>query len=71
MVHIGINSNNGPILLGYNHECNVKGVWKVKLCLDSDYELILDNVRFISELRRDLVSLGTLDDVGLNGRMLL
>lgn len=53
--------NNGFVLLGDNHEFQVKGLGKVKLCLESGIDLILDNVRFIPKLRRNLISLSALD----------
>lgn len=44
----------------------VKGKGTIKLKLHDDYAKLLTNVRYIPELKRNLISLGTLEGKGIN-----
>lgn len=42
--------------------CPIEGTGKVKLLLDNNYILELENTRYVLELKRNLISLGELDE---------
>ena len=44
--------------------CRVQGVGSVRIKMPNKVERVLTNVRFIPELKRNLISLGMLDDLG-------
>ena len=52
------------MLLGNNKACNVVGIGNVKIRMQDDIKRTLNNVRHILKLKRNLISLGTLDMVG-------
>ncbi|GJS90427.1 retrovirus-related pol polyprotein from transposon TNT 1-94 [Tanacetum coccineum] len=66
--------NGGMVLLGDNRACSIMGTGKVRVQMKDDSSFVLENVRYIPELKRNLISLGTLDREGYtvklqNGRV--
>ncbi|CAM8968208.1 unnamed protein product [Rhodiola kirilowii] len=52
------------VLMGNNNVCKVIGIGTVKLKLENGKEILLTQVRCVPGLKRNLISLGTLDDNG-------
>ncbi|GKA21706.1 retrovirus-related pol polyprotein from transposon TNT 1-94 [Tanacetum coccineum] len=66
--------DGGTVLLGDNRACAIRGTGKVKVQMKDGSSFMLENVRYIPELKRNLISLGTLDREGYtvklqNGRV--
>ncbi|GJS37686.1 integrase, catalytic region, zinc finger, CCHC-type containing protein [Tanacetum coccineum] len=66
--------NGGTVLLGDNSACAIIGIGKVRVQIKDGSSFVLKNVRYIPELKRNLISLGTLDREGYamklkNGRV--
>ncbi|GJR89434.1 retrovirus-related pol polyprotein from transposon TNT 1-94 [Tanacetum coccineum] len=66
--------NGGTVLLGDNRACAITGTRKVRVQMKDCSSFVLENVRYIPELKRNLISLGTLDREGYtvklqNGRV--
>ncbi|GJR16644.1 retrovirus-related pol polyprotein from transposon TNT 1-94 [Tanacetum coccineum] len=66
--------NSGTVLLGDNRACAIMGIGKVRVQMKDGSSFVLENVRYIPELKRNLISLGTLDREGYtvmlqNGRV--
>ncbi|GKA52551.1 hypothetical protein Tco_0745866 [Tanacetum coccineum] len=57
------------ILLGDGRECRVRGTCKVQVQIRDGSSFVLNNVRYVSELRRNLISLGTLEKEGFTVKM--
>ena len=51
-------------MLGNNKCCEIKGVGTVRIKFHDGIERVLSQVRYIPSLRRNLISLGTLDEIG-------
>ncbi|GJW81925.1 copia LTR rider [Tanacetum coccineum] len=56
--------DGGRVLLGDNKECKIRGIGKVRVQLKDGSSFVLQNVRYIPELKRNLISLGTLKKEG-------
>ncbi|GJU15741.1 retrotransposon protein, putative, ty1-copia subclass [Tanacetum coccineum] len=56
--------NGGSVQLGDNREWKIKGIGKVRVQLKDGSSFVLHNVRYIPELKRNLISLGTLEKEG-------
>ena len=56
------------MILGNNHECNIKGVGHIKLKMQMDWLKLLTSVRHVPDLKRNLISLGELDKNGYSYR---
>nr|GFA14280.1 retrovirus-related Pol polyprotein from transposon TNT 1-94 [Tanacetum cinerariifolium] len=56
--------SRGKVLLGDNRECKIRGIGKVRLQIKDGLSFVLHNVRYIPELKRNLISLGTLEKEG-------
>nr|GEU97179.1 hypothetical protein [Tanacetum cinerariifolium] len=56
--------NGGSVQLGDNRECKTRGIGKVRVQLRDESSFVLHNVRYIPELKRNLISLGTLKKEG-------
>ncbi|GJS36413.1 zinc finger, CCHC-type containing protein [Tanacetum coccineum] len=50
-------------------ECRVRGTGKVQVQMRDGSSFVLDNVRYVPELRRNLISLGTLEKEGFTVKM--
>ncbi|GKD82709.1 retrovirus-related pol polyprotein from transposon TNT 1-94 [Tanacetum coccineum] len=66
--------NGGTVLLGDNRACAIMGIRKVRVQMRDSSSFVLENVRYIPKLKRNLISLGTLDREGYtvklqNGRV--
>ncbi|XP_073137773.1 uncharacterized protein [Henckelia pumila] len=58
-------AETGYVLLGNNESCKILGVGSIKLKMWDGSVKILSDVRYIPDLKRNLISLGTLDQKGL------
>lgn len=56
--------NGGKVLLGNNEACAVEGIGSVRIKMFDGIERTLKNVRYMPGLRRNLISLGMLDQSG-------
>ncbi|GJV97838.1 retrotransposon protein, putative, ty1-copia subclass [Tanacetum coccineum] len=56
--------DGGSVQLGDNMECKIRGIGKVRIQLKDGSSFMLHNVRYIPELKRNLISLGTLEKEG-------
>nr|GEV84621.1 zinc finger, CCHC-type [Tanacetum cinerariifolium] len=56
--------DRGSVLLGENKECKIKGLGKVRVQLRDGSSFVLHNVKYIPELKRNLISLGILKKEG-------
>ncbi|GJV77739.1 ribonuclease H-like domain-containing protein [Tanacetum coccineum] len=56
--------NGGTVLPGNNRACAIIGTGKVRVQMKDGLSFVLENVRYIPELKRNLISLGTLDREG-------
>ncbi|GKC36281.1 retrovirus-related pol polyprotein from transposon TNT 1-94 [Tanacetum coccineum] len=61
--------DGGSVQLGDNRECKIRGIGKVRLQLKDGSSFALHNVRYILELKRNLISLGTLEKEGYTVKM--
>ncbi|GJS83328.1 retrovirus-related pol polyprotein from transposon TNT 1-94 [Tanacetum coccineum] len=66
--------NGGMVFLDDNRACAIRGTRKVRVQMKDGSSFVLENVRYIPELKRNLISLGTLDREGYivklqNGRV--
>nr|GEW06645.1 retrotransposon protein, putative, Ty1-copia subclass [Tanacetum cinerariifolium] len=53
--------DGGSVLLGDNKECKIRGIGKVRVQLRDGSSFVLNNVGYILELKRNLISLRTLE----------
>ncbi|GKE00132.1 hypothetical protein Tco_1388115, partial [Tanacetum coccineum] len=63
--------DGGNILLSDGRECRVRGTCKVQVQMRDRSSFVLDNVRYVPELRQNLISLGTLEKEGFTLKMQL
>ncbi|XP_075499116.1 uncharacterized protein LOC142537491 [Primulina tabacum] len=56
-------SNGGQVMLGNNKSCRVNGSGTIRLRLSDGTEKLLHELRYVPELKRNLISLGTLDQM--------
>nr|GEY30295.1 retrovirus-related Pol polyprotein from transposon TNT 1-94 [Tanacetum cinerariifolium] len=56
--------NGGTVLLDDNRACAIKGTGKVRVKMKDGSSFVLENVRYVLELKRNLISLGNLDREG-------
>ncbi|GKB18789.1 hypothetical protein Tco_0852712 [Tanacetum coccineum] len=61
--------DGGNILLGDGRECRVRGTGKVQVQMRDGSSFVLDNVMYVPKLRRNLISLGTLEKEGFTVKM--
>ncbi|KAK1427083.1 hypothetical protein QVD17_15766 [Tagetes erecta] len=54
----------GTVQLGDDRPCTVKGIGSITLKLNNGVEFKLENVRYIPELKRNLISLGSFESQG-------
>ncbi|GJX33500.1 hypothetical protein Tco_0243355 [Tanacetum coccineum] len=57
------------ILLGDGSECRIRGTSKVQVHMRDGSSFVLNNVRYVPKLRRNLISLGTLEKEGFTVKM--
>ena len=68
------NSDQGTVYMGNDNTCRIQGVGDITLKLHDGKVRILTDVRYVLDLKRNLISLGTLDELGFtykahNGNM--
>lgn len=56
--------NGGQVIMGNNKACRVIGIGTVKLTLADGIVKTLTDVRHVPDLKRSLISLGTLEAAG-------
>ena len=56
--------HGGVVRLGDNKACKVHGIGMVRLKMFDDRERLIHNVRYIPELKRNLLSISMFDDLG-------
>ncbi|GJX74478.1 retrovirus-related pol polyprotein from transposon TNT 1-94 [Tanacetum coccineum] len=61
--------DGGSVQLGDNRECKIRGIGKVMIQLRDRSSFVLHNVRCIPELKRNLISLGTLEKEGFTVKL--
>lgn len=61
---IDLKESTGTVVLGNNQICHEEGIGSVRLKMDDGSEKILSDVRFIPTVKRNLISLGTLEKKG-------
>ncbi|GJZ20844.1 zinc finger, CCHC-type containing protein, partial [Tanacetum coccineum] len=61
--------DGGNILLGDGRECRIQGIGKVQVQMRDGSSFVLDNIKYVPELRRNLISLGTLKKEGFTVKM--
>ncbi|GKC73020.1 retrotransposon protein, putative, ty1-copia subclass, partial [Tanacetum coccineum] len=61
--------DGGSVQLGDNRECKIRGIGKVRIQLRDGSSFVLHNVRYIPELKRNLISLGTLEKEGFTVKL--
>ncbi|GJS54337.1 retrotransposon protein, putative, ty1-copia subclass [Tanacetum coccineum] len=61
--------DGGSVQLGDNRECKIRGIGKVRVQLRDGSSFVLNNVRYIPELKRNLISLATLEKEGFTIKM--
>ncbi|GKB69963.1 hypothetical protein Tco_0931375, partial [Tanacetum coccineum] len=61
--------NDDSVLLGDGGECRVRETSKVQVHMRDGSSFVLDNVRYVLELRRNLISLGILEKEGFTVKM--
>ncbi|GKF54864.1 hypothetical protein Tco_0165204, partial [Tanacetum coccineum] len=61
--------DGGNILLGNGRKCRIRGTSKVQVHIRDGLSFVLDNVMYVPELRRNLISLGTLKKEGFTVQM--
>lgn len=61
---IEVEECGGSVLLGNDHVCHVKAKGKVRFVMDDGSLIVLTEVRFILEIKRNLISLGRLERKG-------
>ena len=59
-----IKGTTGSVVLGNNQVCSIKGIGTVRLKVDNGCVVILNDVRYIPEVKRNLISLGSLEKKG-------
>ncbi|GJS75935.1 retrovirus-related pol polyprotein from transposon TNT 1-94 [Tanacetum coccineum] len=59
------------VLLGDNKECKIRGIGKVRVQLRDRSSFVLNNVMYILELKRNLISLGTLKKRGIYNKIIV
>ncbi|KAL3640704.1 hypothetical protein CASFOL_015672 [Castilleja foliolosa] len=59
-----IESDGGKVVLGNDGVCTIKGTGSIRFKLCSGEERILTSVCYVPDLRRNLISVGMLDDLG-------
>lgn len=55
---------SGEVLIEDDYKCHIKSIHFVKLSLDNSIDIVLEDVRYISKLKRNLISLLTIDFIG-------
>ena len=57
-------SDGGRVLMANNTQSEVKGIGKIRILYEEGHEVILTGVRFMPNMRRNLISYGMLEKSG-------
>lgn len=57
--------SGGEVVMGNNIVYKVDRIGNVTLKFENEYIYILERVRYVLELKKNLISMGKLDDIGL------
>ncbi|GJU21297.1 hypothetical protein Tco_1154639 [Tanacetum coccineum] len=68
-VMMAMKYDDGNILLGDGRECRIRGTGNVQVQMRDGSSFVLDSVMYIPKLRRNLISLGTLEKEGFTVKM--
>ena len=63
------NRETGTVCMGNNHSCSVQGIDDISLKLHDNKTRTLTDIKYVPGLKRNLISLGTLDDLGFSYRV--
>ena len=58
------NKESDTVYMGNNQSCSVQGIGDIYLKMHDNKIRMLTNVRYVPRLKRNLISLGTLDELG-------
>ena len=61
--------DGGKVLMGNDQTCNVNGIGSVKFQLWDGFLRVIENVRWVPQFRRNLLSLGMFDSNGCSYRL--
>ena len=61
--------DGGVVYMGDDNTCKIKGIGSIKLRNDDGSTKIVRNVRYIPNMKKNLISLGALESKGLHIRM--
>lgn len=56
--------DGGQVVLGNNKACQVRGIGSIRFKMHDGTEKLINNIRYVPELKRNLISLGVLDQLG-------
>jgi len=56
--------SGGIVLVGNNKSCKVIGIGSLRIGMHNRIEMVLEDVRHVPELKRNMISLGTLNKEG-------
>ncbi|GAB2267161.1 hypothetical protein Dimus_037934 [Dionaea muscipula] len=56
--------HDSPVFMGNNNVCMIRGIGNIPLKLDNGTVILLTKVRYIPDLKRNLISLSMLDESG-------
>ena len=59
----------GTLLIGNNKACKVQGIGQIKLRIFDNKEMLLHDVRYVPELKRNLMSISMFDVMGYSTKV--
>ena len=59
----------GMVILGNNKACKVQGIGQIRLRMFDNKEMLLHNVRYVPELKRNLMSISMFDVMGYSTKV--
>lgn len=57
-------TEQGVVLLGNDKSCKLKGIGQIRMRMHDGVDRVIKDVRFVPELKRNLISMGTLESSG-------
>ncbi|CAI9761832.1 unnamed protein product [Fraxinus pennsylvanica] len=61
--------DGGEVVMGYNVACMIREIGNVTLKFENGYTFTLKRVGYVLDLNRNLISMGDLDGIGLQGKI--
>ena len=58
------NKESSTVYMGNNQSCSMQGIGDITFKMHDNKVRMLTNVRYVPELKQNLISLGTLDELG-------